>query len=131
MTDRLTNSIEFGAPQDRDRILLFGIHKSIVNEYNNMPLRDFEWGKYIQYSMQDIKEISWPGSEPFAADSITLCPVGIPKELTVQYWFDKNDVENHPNSVDCFVPRSGIHRMQTVDEGDDSRKSYKRLHRWR
>lgn len=28
MTDRLTNAIEFGAPQNRDRILLFGVIKS-------------------------------------------------------------------------------------------------------
>ncbi len=55
----------------------------------------------------------------------------MPKELTVQYWFDKNDVENHPNGKDHFISRAGLAKMQVVDEGDVSRKSYKRLHRWR
>lgn len=130
MTDRLTNSIEFGVPQDRDRILLFGIQRNIVKD-NVAPLSNFKWEKYTKYSLQEIKEKPWPGTDPFVANSNTKCPFGIPKELTVQFWFEKNDVENHPNSIDFFKPRSGIQRMQTVNEGDVSKKSYKRLHRWR
>ncbi|MEG2361498.1 MAG: DNA cytosine methyltransferase [Christensenella sp.] len=131
MTDRLTNSLEFGAPQDRDRILLFGLHKRLVNPNNSNPLHCFEWEKYMKYVLDDVKGKPWSAAEPFVAESQTQCPPNIPVELTVQYWFDKNDVENHPNAVDCFVPRSGLQRMLTVDEGDDSKKSYKRLHRWR
>ena len=126
MTDRLTNSIEFGAPQDRDRILLFGVRKDICADVS-----DFPWNKYMKYSLDDIKAISWPGAEPFANGSTTTCPAGVPEELTAQHWFEKNDVENHPNGKDCFVPRGGLAKMQTVDEGDDSKKSYKRIHRWR
>lgn len=131
MTERLTNALEFGAPQDRDRILLFGVNKRLFDSSNTNPLDKFEWEKYIIYSLEDIKSINWPTTAPFSENGSMECPVGIPKELTVQYWFDKNDVDNHPNSKDCFVPRSGITRMMTVDEGDDSKKSYKRLHRWR
>lgn len=47
MTDRLTNSLEFGAAQDRDRILLFGINKRIVHTGEN-PLVNFPWTKYIK-----------------------------------------------------------------------------------
>ncbi len=126
LTDRLTNSIEFGAPQDRDRILLFGVRRDISND-----IGDFPWNKYMKYSMSEIKSIPWPSSEPFSKDSLTKCPNGVPEELTVQYWFEQNDVEKHPNSADCFVPRGGLTKMQTVDEGDDSKKSYKRIHRWR
>ena len=49
----------------------------------------------------------------------------------MQYWFDKNDVEHHPNAGDCFVPRQGLRKMLVVREGDVSKKSHKRLHRWR
>ena len=126
LTDRLTNSIEFGAPQDRDRILLFGVHRDICED-----ISDFPWAKYMKYTQADIKAIPWPSAEPFAAGSTTDCPVGVPEELTAQHWFEKNDVEHHPNGQDCFVPRGGLSKMQTVDEGDDSKKSYKRIHRWR
>jgi DNA (cytosine-5)-methyltransferase 1 len=40
-------------------------------------------------------------------------------------------VEHHPNAHNRFVPRSGIEKMKVVAEGDVSRKSYKRLHRFR
>ena len=35
------------------------------------------------------------------------------------------------NALDCFVPRNGLAKMQIIEEGDDSKKSYKRIHRWR
>lgn len=66
---------------------------------------------------------SLPGRNTYAATE------GIVQELTVQHWFEKNSVEDHPNVSDCFVPRAGLARMQSVEEGDVSKKSYKRLHR--
>ncbi len=130
LTDRLTNSLEFGAPQDRDRILLFGVQKEVVNHYG-LSITNFNWEKHIKYSLDEVKKMPWPAAESFVVDSAKECPTGIPKELTAQYWFDKNDVEHHPNAKDHFVPRAGIQKMKTVDEGDDSKKSYKRIHRWR
>ncbi len=128
LTDRLTNALEFGAPQDRDRILLFGLSKDLVKEN---PLDRFPWDKYIVYKLEDLKKIDWPKTDPFVIDSVLPCPQGVPKELTVEYWFKKNDVLNHPNSSDCFTPKAGLAKMLVIDEGDDRKKSYKRLHRWR
>ncbi len=128
MSNRLTNSIEFGAPQDRDRILLFGLrHES----FPNLSMMQFPWKRHIVYDLKRIKSMAWPDQEDFIEDGVRSCPLDIPKELTVQYWFDKNDVENHPNAHDCFVPRQGLKKMLVVQEGDVSKKSHKRLHRWR
>lgn len=124
MTDRLTNSLEFGAAQDRDRILLFGVNKRIVSSESN-PLMDFPWTKYIKYNLIDVKNMPWPAAESFVENGEKECPATLPEELTVEYWFRKNDVENHPNGKDCFVPRAGAVKMASVDEGDDSKKSYK------
>lgn len=55
----------------------------------------------------------------------------VPAELTVEHWFRKNKVLEHPNASHHFTPRSGLGKMLTIDEGDVSRKSFKRLHRWR
>lgn len=131
-TDRLTNALEYGAPQDRDRILLFGVKKELLGDSRKgNALLNFDWQKYQTYTLSDVRSYPWPGAEPFHADLATPCPDGIPRELTVEYWFEKNDVEHHPNAGDYFTPRGGLTRMQEVDEGDDSKKSYKRLHRWR
>lgn len=129
-TERLTNSLEFGAPQDRDRILLFGVDKKLAKVCGD-PSECFDWGKYTKYDLENLKAIAWPTTQKFEKDSKTVCPSGIPEELTVQYWFDKNDVNHHPNGNDCFVPRDGLSKMKVIDEGDDSKKSYKRIHRWR
>ena len=134
-TERLTNSLEFGAPQDRDRILLFGVRKQLLpaDAFDGDSLRNFPWERYMGEDLESIKSLPWPDRDPFNEGSVTVVPdeVSEHKCLTVQYWFDKNDVEHHPNADRYFTPRQGLARMQTVDEGDVSKKSYKRLHRWR
>lgn len=128
MTERLTNAIEFGAPQDRDRILLFGVNKDL-SKYSDVD--KFPWTKYVKYNWNEIRNLDWPTQDAFVEDGARTMPDNIPLELTVQYWFDKNDVEHHQNSGDCFVPRAGLEKMKRVEEGDVSKKSHKRLHRWR
>ncbi len=51
---------------------------------------------------------------------------GIPKDMTVEYWFKKR-CEHHLNSGDYFTPKVEKTKMEVIDEGDDSKKSYKRL----
>ena len=38
---------------------------------------------------------------------------------------------DQPNANDYFEPKAGKAKMEIIAEGDDSKKSYKRLHRWR
>lgn len=130
LTNRLCNSLEFGAPQDRDRILLFGVKKTVAKDLH-LNIDKFNWIDRTVNDLDEIKKLPWPEAEPFVKDSKKPCPSGIPIELTAEHWFRLNDVEHHPNANDYFKPRAGLIRMQTVYEGDDSKKSYKRIHRWR
>lgn len=134
LTEQLINSIEFGAPQDRDRIILIGFRKDIAKDLNlpfkDSQLLDFDWNHNKTYS-RDVFNLPWPTTTPYKEDSVLEIPDGIIKELTVQYWWDQNDVLNHPNSNMFFKPRAGLYRFQSKDEGDDKKKCYKRLHRWR
>lgn len=123
--ERLINSIEYGAPQDRERIILFGVlKKSVAIDPNS-----FDWLAYATHKDRTAFDFKWPTAEPISLKRRK--PAAIAAELTVQHWFDKNDVVNHPNATHQFQPRAGLERFKTVAEGDDSRKSYKRLHRWR
>ncbi|MBL4829039.1 MAG: DNA cytosine methyltransferase [Aliivibrio sp.] len=135
LTDRLTNSIEVGVPQDRDRILLFGIKRSKVkrSQRNKLP-EIFNWNKYLRFNKEQIlNKAQWPTTTPYYAGSVLLQSkyVGNISELTIEHWFQKNGVNIHPNAKHHFKPRSGLPKMQTIAEGDVSGKSFKRLHRWR
>lgn len=131
--DKLLNSLEYGVPQERERVIMIGI--KCTNQYQREIIKklvqEFNWGIHNYNTLEMIKNIDWPTTERFVEDSITKAPVGIIKELTIQYWFERNEVETHVNANNYFTPKAGLNRMQTIDEGDVSKKSYKRLHRWR
>lgn len=134
LTDRLTNCIEYGVPQDRDRILLFGIHESRAGGITSKELEtQFNWEAKVKFDRTVVlNKGMWPGHEEYEQDSKKELPESLSEfyELAVEHWFKKNDVYNHPNSTHHFKPKS-MHRFQTILEGDDSKKSFKRLHRWR
>jgi DNA (cytosine-5)-methyltransferase 1 len=126
-TEQLVNAIEFGVPQDRDRIILFGIKKKLLKDKSDID--NFNWNKYKKYNKDTIFNMNWPVKNKFQ-EPIPF-PKNIVNELTVSYWFSKNDVENHCNTDDQFMPRAGLSKFESIDEGDVSKKSYKRLHRYR
>jgi len=132
-TDRLVNALEFGAPQDRDRIILVGVKRSLLPEGGQMSgeIPDFPWKAHMKYSIDDVRRLPWPARSTFGEDRPLQTPRGIHTELTVAHWFERNDVEHHENANDFFVPRAGLEKMKRFDEGDDSKKCFKRLHRWR
>jgi DNA (cytosine-5)-methyltransferase 1 len=136
LTEKLINAIEFGAPQDRERIILIGFKRNVLSDFgmelNGSPiLNSFDWNAKTIYNAKEILCKNWPKQESFLHNQTRPIPRGIEKKLTVQYWFDKNDVENHPNAEHYFQPRAGLSKFLAIQEGDDLKKSYKRLHRWR
>lgn len=135
LTERLINALEYGAPQDRDRIILIGFHQDAVDRLNlpveNGTLLAFPWDEHKIFNLDEVKNLPWPNTEPYHEGIMTQLPDGIIENLTVQHWWNQNDVLNHPNANMYFQPRAGLHRFQTKDEGDVERKCYKRLHRWR
>lgn len=123
--DSIENSLCYGVPQFRERLILVGILKKRFGTDI-----DFSIGSHRCYEMDDIKGRSWPTTESFSEGSTRQMPENIIRELTVQYWFDRNDVKNHPNASDTFAIKNRS-RYYSVAEGDCRGKSFKRLHRWR
>lgn len=129
LSERLINSIQYGAPQDRDRILLVGFQEHLINkEEDKLNFEEiFEWDSGVKYKLRSAFDFDWPTSNGTSNHLVDT----LPHELTVQSWFLKNDVENHPNQKHVFRAKAGLSKFMTVLEGDVSRKSYKRLHRYR
>ena len=122
--DRLSNSLHYGAAQYRERIIMVGFR-----EEHGKRIEEEDWMRHLKYKKEEIQKIPWPLAMKFGAKARK--PAGVPSELTVLYWLKKNSVQRHPNMKMAFKPKAGLKRFLTVDEGDDSRKSYKRLHRYR
>ena len=135
LTEQLVNSLEFGAAQDRDRIILIGFHQDAVNrlhlQADNGVLMNFPWEAHKRYNLKEIKNLPWPNKSPYQENTPMLMPNGIIEDLTIQHWWTENDVTHHPNANMYFQPRAGIVRFRTKEEGDLEKKSYKRLNRWR
>lgn len=128
LNDKLINAIHYGTPQYRERIILMGVKKGLVGSKQ----RDFPWESFVTHPSVPLKaNIDWPGVNEFKENSHLPIPDNIRKELTVQYWFDKNSVDNHPNANHYFQPKAALSKFKVIAEGDDSKKSFKRIHRWR
>ena len=131
MTERLINAVEYGAPQDRDRIILLGFRKKSFPMIGKEIGTDFPWEKFLKYRSEYVFGKGWPETDKFGENAMRKKPLQIIEELTVEYWFKKNNVEKHPNALDAFTPRQALPRFKVIPEGDVSRKSFKRIHRWR
>lgn len=135
LTEQLVNSLEFGVPQDRDRIILIGIHEGTILE-KNIPVMPgiivgFPWDLHKKYNKEEILQKNWPTQDPYAEGSCKNTPNGIIEDLTVQYWWNKNDIRNHPNQNMFFIPKAAKTIFDNKCEGDVDKKCYKRLHRHR
>jgi DNA (cytosine-5)-methyltransferase 1 len=139
----IINALEFGVPQYRDRVIIFGIKKTHVGADFVLPvsntehyvqyseLKSFSSRRYAKYKLNKVLEHKWPQRRKFRVNSIVKEPDSVPLDLTSEYWFRKNDVYNHPNAGHHFMPTKGNERFFTIEEGCTNGKSYKRLHRWR
>ena len=130
LTDRLLNALDYGVAQDRERIFLIGFSKKSFVDADGMA-EQFDWTAYAEPVARDV---AWPTAGPFAENGRRCYPRRMTARhhrLTVDHWFSRNETDTHLNAAHHFEPRSGLPRMRTVPEGDTSRKSYKRLHRYR
>lgn len=123
--DTIENALEYGAPQYRERLILIGLKRARFGR----RIR-YEFGSQRIHIIDDIDIRQWPTTDPFVENGYLEMPQGIIPELTIEHWFEQNDVSNHPNGNDVFNVINK-ERFSTIPEGDLTGKSFKRLHRWR
>ena len=136
ISDKLLNAIEYGVPQSRERIIMIGVKTNLFAPESAFlqaqeKLLSFPWTQNRRYRADVVNAIDWPEANQFIENGVLDCPEHIPVELTVEYWFDRNQVHIHPNGNDVFRVKNGYEKINTIPEGDTRGKSFKRLHRWK
>lgn len=128
---KIINALEYGVPQDRERLFMVGFHRKWLRKYRclNTPLRAEGWFPWPVGRYPDAKyRYPWPSTSPFGAEPEK--PEGVPDELMVGPLIcNMEEIARLPNGLEGFQPKS--RKFQLIPEGDVSRKSFKRLHRWR
>ena len=134
ISERLMNSLDFGVPQDRERIFMMGVLQGTELARKVISVNKtfaFPWDANLPYDSVLVKKMIWPKPQKYREKSVRKFKYDVPQDLTVEAWFKKNKVNRHPNSKDTFKVKDGKTKMLTILEGDTSRKSFKRLHRWK
>jgi len=129
----ILNALDYGVPQDRQRLFVVGFRRELLRAWmpktKNLKAalqKTFSWPK-ATYPNAKLS-YSWPGSTAFRGSPSK--PADIPEDLCSLHAFDQgNDPELVANGKDCFKPYSK--KFQVIKEGDVSKKSFKRLHRFR
>jgi DNA (cytosine-5)-methyltransferase 1 len=148
------NALDFGVPQDRERIFLVGflrswlhkrqdiravqeqktILKILSKKHTNNSVLSFGEATWFPWPVDprykgSKERFNWPNAVRTYGETPEM-PKDIPTELMVgSFICDQNKLQSLPNGSEGFEPRSP--KFTQVKEGDVSRKSFKRLHRWR
>jgi DNA (cytosine-5)-methyltransferase 1 len=151
----ILNALEYGVPQDRERVFLIGFQKNWLKRNLNFHITEFsnDWIYQLQFKAKRNNKIlpsfTPPHWFPWNANAQYLNaknrfkwgqkndfgleverPEGTPDELMVhKYICDQDEIASLENGLEGFNPKSD--KFLLIPEGDDSRKSFKRLHRWR
>ena len=110
---------------------MIGFKKAVANRATGRKLDATETGWFPWPAVDEYtgaKSLPWPKAEPFGDKPAK--PAVIPLELTVYpALLGNGDPEKIANGCEYFNPYSS--KFKKVQEGDVSRKSFKRLHRYR
>lgn len=135
ISHKLLNALSYGVPQFREREIMIGISKQLFERLGYQKNQDntfeFPWNEHAVGELDEILNQPWPTIQRFVPNSRRVNRWTDYENLTVNYWFIRNDVCHHPNARDRFAVKGGRAKIETIAEGDTTRKSFKRLHRWR
>lgn len=125
------NALNFGVPQNRERLFFIGINKNIINKDEIIINLNGKWFNWPPPKYENaLKSFVWP--EPTKFGGALNQPDDIPYELCVQSCLiSKADYDKIPNSDEYFKLYISQKKLLSIKEGETNRPSFKRLHRYK
>lgn len=142
----ILNALDFGVPQDRQRVIWIGIRRKWLRHRRlrwdsplmlpsapNQPTIDSR-GNPSPFPTPDPQlanaksRFEWPTTSEFGSDPLQPHPA-IPQELMAGTWLLDDAISDLPNQSEFLHPYSN--KIPLIPEGDVRAKSFKRLHRHR
>jgi DNA (cytosine-5)-methyltransferase 1 len=138
LTDsKVLNALEYGVPQNRERGFLVGFRRDWLKKNSNFkqvridpnPKTRPSWFPWTEAKYPNAKRTyGWPSRAP--ENEVPEKPLDIPEDIMIgTHICPEGKLESMANGKDCFKAKSK--KFSEILEGDDKRKSFKRLHRWR
>lgn len=127
---KILNSLNFGVPQNRERVFIVGFNKQLNFEQQLIDdLFLFNWPINERY-FNIQKRINWPKTNDFG--NLIISSSDIPYELCVESCLVSKDMMGVLKNADEFFPfRVNEEKLNNIKEGETNRPSFKRLHRFR
>lgn len=126
------NSLNFGVPQNRERIFVIGINRSVYNTDNIEINLDGSWFPFPVNKKYNgaVNKYEWPEAITFGLN--VTKPQGVPIELCVSSCLvSEKDANRIPNANEFFNLYVDKRKLRTIKEGETNRPSFKRLHRYK
>jgi len=123
------NALNYGVPQNRERLFVFGVKKNLVKDKSLNSLNDswFNWPK-AKYPDAE-KSYNWGEPKGKDLDSKTKKLPKPPPELCVGGTLISNKNKHSTPNANEFFNLKKLSKVKSIEEGDTYRPSFKRLHR--
>lgn len=122
------NALDFGVPQYRERVFFVGIKKTKQDKQNLLS----NWFPFpVNKTYQNAaKNYNW--SQPAAFGKRLTKPQNLPLELCVESCLvPQREINSTPNAKEFFNLYVTDEVLQSINEGETNRPSFKRLHRFK